>query len=83
MDRMSDNAQRARLQFAAQSLANEHAPVGSLFLYTLGCAFLSAPDASDFESTLERLFLDQADKEEVDGDEILTALCGVIEVAAP
>lgn len=67
--------ERAMLDYAAQASTNRVAPAGSPYLYALACAYLASPEASDEEATLERMFLDRADVEDVDGDDLLTALC--------
>jgi hypothetical protein len=49
---------------------------GSLYLNALACVYLACDEESPDESAaLEALFTTQAQVENVDSDEILTALC--------
>lgn len=65
-------ALRARLEHALRlGLAHE----GSLYLLVLCCAFLSCDERSVGElQMLESVYYSQAEAEDVDGDELLTAV---------
>jgi hypothetical protein len=60
------------LQRAAAALADPDAPYGSLFLYSLACAYLCAPE--DDDAALHSLFQHHAEEEQADGDEVLSYL---------
>jgi len=73
---------RAQLKAASEAgQPSSDLPVGSVYLYTLGCAFLGAPEEDEgVTSVLFELFERQAELEGVDADEAFDAL-GLIEAA--
>lgn len=66
-------ALRGRLLYALDATRPTEEPPASLYALVLGCCFLAAPDA-EHEERLEELFYGRARLEQVDGDEILSAL---------
>lgn len=68
---------QARLRFVADLESQPDAATGSVYLYTLACAYLGAEEGTHDETVLEELFTSYAEDEGVDGDEILNTLCMV------
>jgi hypothetical protein len=64
---------RARLAHALTRPDEHGDPEGSLYLHALACVYLAAPEPA--EPALGHEFHLAAEAEQVDGDEVLTALC--------
>lgn len=69
---------QARLRFVADLDNQPNAATGSVYLYTLACAYLAAEEGTHDENVLEELFTSYAEDEGVDGDEILNTLCSLV-----
>jgi hypothetical protein len=66
------SALRARLSYISTT---RDAFEGSLYLHTLGCAFLASDnDTAEETLALENLYQEQAELERVDGHAVLTGL---------
>ncbi len=69
MSRITAERLRGCVEYALRfDVAHE----GSLYLNVLACVYLGAPEGAEPE--LAQLFYDQAGAEDVDGDDVLTAL---------